>query len=130
MKKQEMGESRGGEELSVRVIPLLLAMMFLLTGCTPFKPYAVEYRVTGSAPSVSVTYENASRGTSQATGCGLPWTYSFEGYRNQFVYISAQNEGESGTVTASIYVDGKCYWTSTSSGAYVIATACGSLPSE
>jgi hypothetical protein len=88
----------------------------------------VELRVTGSASSVSVTYQNASGGTSQGSGCGLPWSYTYTGWRRDFAYISAQNEGDHGTVTASIYVGGALWKSSTSSGAYVIATASGSLP--
>ena len=44
-----------------------------------------------------------------------------------FVYVSAQNNQASGTVVVTIYRDGEVFKTSTSMGAYVIATASGSL---
>ena len=43
----------------------------------------------------------------------------------EFVYISAQNEGEYGSVTCRITVDGVVVSENTSSGAYGIATCEG-----
>jgi hypothetical protein len=88
--------------------------------------YLIEYEVTGSAQSASLTYQNRDGGTSQED-VSIPWTYSFTARSGDFVYISAQNEGEYGTVTVNIYLDGVQVKTSTSSGAYVIATASGSV---
>ena len=87
----------------------------------------VEYKVTGSASTVSVTYTNRDGGTSQESDVSIPWSYSFKGSPNDFVYISAQNQGESGSVTVTIYKNGSSFKTSTSDGAFVIATASGSL---
>jgi hypothetical protein len=39
------------------------------------------------------------------------------------LYVSAQNLGESGSVTVTIYLNGAVVGKSTSSGAYVIADA-------
>lgn len=49
--------------------------------------------------------------------------YSFP--RNEFLYISAQNDTDSGYVTVIIIVNNEVWKNSTSSGAYVIATANG-----
>jgi len=38
----------------------------------------------------------------------------------EFLYISVQNEGESGSVECTILVDGRAISTATSTGAYVI----------
>jgi len=92
-------------------------------------PTKVEYRVTGSTRGVNITYANAYEGTSQVEDCGIPWSYSWTGGRSgQFLYVSAQNEYDFGSVTVSIYVNDDLWKTSTSSGAYVIATAYGSKP--
>jgi hypothetical protein len=91
------------------------------------KTYGVKYEVTGSAQSVDLTYQNEDGGTSQLSDVSLPWSLSFKGDALDFVYISAQNQGETGTVTATIYRDGEQFKSSTSSGAYVIASADGSL---
>lgn len=86
----------------------------------------VEYRVSGSAYSVFITYANKTEGTSQEYA-NIPWTYSWSGAKSgQFLYVSAQNQWETGSVTVEIYKNGSLYKTSTSTGAYVIATASGS----
>lgn len=112
-----------------RGIVIVLAAM-LLSGCEWMMIKTdVEYRVTGNVPDVSITIENASGGTSQYDPASLPWTYTWtvEGNAYTFLYVSAQNNYSSGTITTSIYLDGDLYRTSTSSGAYVIATASGSI---
>lgn len=87
---------------------------------------SVEYRISGSAYSVFITYENKTEGISQEYA-NVPWTYSWSGAKSgQFLYVSAQNQWETGSVTVEIYKNGSLYKTSTSTGAYVIATASGS----
>lgn len=88
----------------------------------------VEYRVTGTAPTIDVTLSNATGGTEQYSDRGLPYSYSFMGVSGKFIYISAQNNGQTGSVTSAIYINGNLYKTATSSGAYVIATSSGSIP--
>jgi hypothetical protein len=83
----------------------------------------VEYEVTGSARAVSLTYENASGGTEQIDGVTLPWRLTLEARTGQFLYISAQNKGESGDVTVTIYRNESPVKSSTSKGAYSIASA-------
>ena len=89
--------------------------------------YNVEYKVTGSASTVSLTYTNSNGGASQESDVSVPWSYSFKGSPDDFVYISAQNQGDNGSVTVTIYKNGSSFKTSTSNGAYVIATASGSI---
>ena len=88
--------------------------------------YQIEYKVTGTASTVLVTYQNKDSGTSQEY-VSIPWSYSFSAIPGTFVYISAQNQGDTGSVTVTIYKDSTVLKTSTSSGAYVIATASDSL---
>jgi hypothetical protein len=91
------------------------------------RTFNVEYEVTGSAKSVSITMQNATGGTEQKSNEPLPFKSSFTAKNGTFVYISAQNDGESGNVTATIKVNGNVFQTSTSTGAYVIASASGSV---
>jgi len=86
-------------------------------------PPAVEYKITGTASSVFVTLSNATGGTEQFSNVRVPHTYSFETFRDRFLYVSAQNLGTSGSVTVTIYLHGRAVATSTSSGAYVVASA-------
>jgi len=87
------------------------------------RPPAVEYKITGTASSVSVTLTNATGGMEQFTSVRVPHTYTFETFPDRFLYISAQNMGPSGSVTVTIYLHGRAVATATSSGAYVIASA-------
>lgn len=87
--------------------------------------HTVAYLVTGSATSAMLTYANAQGGTEQAT-VALPWSAAYNMSQGDFLYISAQNQDSAGDVTTTIQVDGSTFKTSTSSGAYVIATASGS----
>ena len=93
------------------------------------KLFSVKYEISGSVNKVFITIENENGGTSQFSAISVPWTYTFSSRKPKgtFVYVSAQNQGETGTVTVTIYRDGTVFKTSSSTGAYVIATASGSL---
>lgn len=84
----------------------------------------VDYVITGTADRASLTYTNASGGTEQKDVI-LPWEDRLEVRRGAFVYISAQNKGERGSVTCKILVDLTTYKESTSEGAYKIASCSG-----
>lgn len=90
--------------------------------------YTVEYKITGTANRVDVTLNNSTGGTEQYSDVPIPKSYKYKQFSDWFLYISAQNQGQTGTVTVSIYYKDNLFKTSTSSGAYVIATASGSKP--
>ncbi|MDI6872504.1 MAG: MmpS family transport accessory protein [Bacillota bacterium] len=107
---------------------VVLAALFL-AGCIG-GPAAinVKYEVTGTASIVSVTYYNRDGGISQENNVAVPWSYSFDTTESgKFVYVAAQNMTDSGAVTVTIYKNGAVFKTATSSGAYVIAMASGTL---
>jgi hypothetical protein len=98
-----------------------------LTVAPPAAP-ALEYRVTGTgaASSAGLTYANCTNGTSQASDAQLPWSFTCSSIpTGQFLYISAQNNRNSGCVKTQIYKRGTLYKESESCGAFVIATASG-----
>lgn len=99
----------------------------LVSGCTDMFKSDVKYSVSGTASSVSLTYENEDGGTSQVSSVPLPWSYSFKAKEGDFLYISAQNNSSSGSVNVKISVNGDTRKSSSSDGAYVIATASDSL---
>lgn len=88
----------------------------------------VVYEVEGTAEAIDITYETPS-GTAQQSGLKVPLSrnggsergISLTMSRGDFVYISAQNKGPSGTVTCKISVDGVVISKVTSTGAYTIA---------
>lgn len=88
--------------------------------------YKVMYEITGSAGSVSITLSNAQGGTEQGD-YSLPFRVTISMHKGDFVYISAQNNGETGSVTCKIWVNGVVWKESTSAGAYVIADCSGSI---
>jgi len=110
-------------EQASRSAPALPAAMPVL----PPGAHLVEYSITGSAPAVGLTYQNASGGTEQNV-VGLPSSMSFYSLAGRFVYLSAQNKTNSGEVHVSITVDGRLLQQATSSSAFGIATASGSVP--
>ncbi len=84
--------------------------------------YRATYEVGGTAGRVSVTYTNAAGDTEQQE-VYLPWSKSFKTQYGEFLYISAQNQNDSGTVTTTIKVNGVIQKSSSSSGGFVIATS-------
>lgn len=88
---------------------------------------SVVYEISGVGTNrASITYSDAAGGTRQST-VQLPHGIHISGVSaGDFLYISAQNDNASGTVTVEILVDGRSFRRSQSSGAYVIATASGS----
>ncbi|MFH1899173.1 MAG: hypothetical protein ABIJ82_01720 [Patescibacteria group bacterium] len=85
--------------------------------------YKVEYKISGTATSVNVTLSNSSGGTEQYSDVILPKVYSYSYFSDNFLYISAQNNGSSGTVNVKCYYEGVLKDSAHSEGAYVIATA-------
>ncbi len=93
----------------------VLGLGLTLSGssCGP-KHVTGEYDVQGStgATTASVTFASPTNSASQTIGVSLPWTYSFpasitEGpYLGTYVYLAAQNESGSGSVTVTIKEDG------------------------
>lgn len=99
-------------------------------GSSPNKPsqYAkVEYNVTGSASRASMTYATSNGGTSQQGDRTLPWSFSTTMSAGEFVYLSAQNSGQSGCVNVEIRVRSQYYKSTQSCGAFVIATVSGTV---
>jgi len=83
----------------------------------------VEYKIRGSATSVFITLSNSTGGTEQYSDVLLPKVYSYSNFSDNFLYISAQNNGSSGTVNVECYYEGVLKDSAHSEGAYVIATA-------
>jgi len=118
--------------IGIPIIGMVVGGVIFFTSITPASitpsPVSyptVKYEITGSAYSVDITLNNATGGTEQYSNAGLPASITYDNFTSDFLYISAQNQGGSGTVTVSIYIDGKLFKTATSSGGYVIATAHG-----
>jgi hypothetical protein len=88
----------------------------------------IEYVLEGTADTVSVTMQNQSGNTEQHSSVSLPKTYTLNVEPGSFIYISAQNNDRSGSVTCTIKANGVAIETATSYGAFVISTCSGSAP--
>lgn len=88
--------------------------------------YKVTYKVGGSTSKASITIQNSSGGTEQRE-VRVPWSTSFHAKPGQFVYLSAQNKSEYGTVDARIELNGKTVQSASSNEEYGIASVSGSL---
>jgi len=118
-----------------KLLPVII-LSILFSTCELFETTVtktIKYEVIGTAEFVNITINNSGGNTEQFSNVPIPWNISFDvvldknGYDYFFIYVSAQNMGSTGSVTSNIYVDGKVAQTATSSGAYVIATASGSV---
>jgi hypothetical protein len=115
----------------MRRLCLVLALLLLVAGCQAIGlgggSHQVKYEVTGTATIVDVTYQNENGDASQLSKRLVPWSTTVTVGSGGFAYVSAQNAGESGDVTCTIYVDGTQKESNTSSGAFTICTASGTL---
>jgi hypothetical protein len=94
---------------------------FLIFALNYHPSYQVTYSVTGSGQLASVTYEGPG-GTEQEK-IVAPWQKTFTALDGKFLYISAQNESETGgELQVSIDADGKNLKSSSSSGEFTIAS--------
>jgi len=116
-----------------RLICLALVCL-LVAGCGLFDIEGddrIKYEVTGTASSVSIIIHNAGGNIEELSEVSVPWSsQEFKPkYREEtdgrfyHAYISAKNNGDSGSVTVTIYNKGEVRETATSKGAYVTATA-------
>ncbi|MCD4707723.1 MAG: MmpS family protein [Candidatus Sabulitectum sp.] len=110
---------------------IFFSMVFLLLVVACSNPFdtsiRVKYEVVGSAETVNITFENGSGGISQMANVALPWSHSFSADSDDYVYLYAQNQGETGSITVTIYKDGDVFKRATSEGAYVVASVSGNL---
>lgn len=84
--------------------------------------YWVNYKITGSAKKADLTYRTSSGGTSQKT-VNTPYNLAFkERFKEDFLYISAQND-DSGSLKVEVFYKDKKKASGFCSGFACIATA-------
>ena len=111
------------------ILSIVILSMIFLTCSNPFKEneFQINYGVDGTKASL-ITIENAAGGTSQYSNVNLPWqkTLTRKFKKNDFVYISAMNDGK-GIITVYIYKNGILFKSASSQGQIAIAEVSGSL---
>ena len=91
----------------------------------PKGTHLVKYRVEADN-GASLTY--MAHGSTEQREVPRSGSLRFVALPGEFLYVSAQNMGESGEVTCRIYVDGELVQDATSEGAYSIASCEYMLP--
>lgn len=82
--------------------------------------YSVQYVVT--CVDCDVTYTNETGGTDEKKKASIRWQQSIEAKGDEFLHLSAQNNGYSSEVTAKIYINGILMADESSTGDYAIAS--------
>jgi hypothetical protein len=106
---------------------------FVLMAMRNRQPVEVKYEVTGGVSYSShigyatISYLNSTGGVAQESGTPIPWTRTFRARTGDSVHLSAQIDSGDGWVTVNIYKNGKLFKTASSTGAYVVASASGTL---
>jgi len=88
--------------------------------------HRIEYVIEGDCGWASLTLQNAGGGTEQHE-VKLPAKYTMVAMPGTFLYISAQNEGDKGSVHVEIRVDGVIVRRSNATAPHGIASASGRL---
>ncbi len=73
--------------------------------------YSVEYHLSGVAPTAEVLYTTyaGATGASKQSRVRLPWKTTFEARFGEFLYISAQNDRSSDSISCEIRVNGESW---------------------
>lgn len=115
--------------MSTRRFAIVVALVLASVGCkNPLSTSReVTYHVTGAGPA-DMTYASSDGATAQRSNQALPWSsFMSSASVGDFAYLSAQRGSGSGCITAEIKIDGKFFESATSCGAFVIASASGTV---
>jgi hypothetical protein len=136
--EQEQKSSNGMNFLILLGLIAIGAFIYLGRNPSPSEPLAlptptniviimpprIVYLVDGTTPIASLTYRNRTGGTEQIT-VRTPWEFSFEAAPGEFLYLSAQNETDSGYITCKITNKGEGVASAKSTAPYGIASCSG-----
>ena len=93
---------------------IILLSILLLTSCTNSlimrldpETSAVEYRISGTAASVDVLLSNEDGIARKYDSVQLPKVYKYNDFTNNLLFVSAENNGTTGTVKIEIYLNGE-----------------------
>lgn len=90
----------------------------------PTDPWA-WLALSQEALTANITLSNPTGGMEQHSEVKLPCKFVYDSFPSNVLYVSAGIGGYSGTVTVRIYVNDELFKESTSTGAWVTATASG-----
>jgi hypothetical protein len=110
----------------IACITMLLILMVCAGSNIACKPKDnVTYEVTGNADVVDVAISDDDGDMERFYDVALPWRQDYGDFEQDYVYLYAYNKGESGTITITIFVNGKVFKSETVSGGYQSAVVVG-----
>lgn len=86
--------------------------------------YEAQYKLGGTAEEVALTFKNAQGDTERMT-VSLPWEKSMTVKTRDFLYLSAQIQGDTGTVNCEIWLDDVKWKSAEAEGAYAVVDCVG-----
>jgi hypothetical protein len=105
-----------------RIMLIMLVVLCSAASLACHRDDYVTYEATGNADLVDITVVNDSGGTEQYNDVPLPWRMDYGGFEFSQPYMYVYNNGESGSITISIKINGKIARTASCSGPYASAT--------
>jgi hypothetical protein len=103
----------------------IIVAIIISSGGSDLTNGKVTYVVEGTTTKASVTYSTNMGSQEQLGEVDLPFKKDVEVKYGIPLVILAQNKNDAGSITCRILVNGKEIQSSTSEGAYVIATCSG-----
>lgn len=104
-----------------RILPVLLIIWCCIAGMACGSKGNVTYEATGDADTVDITVMNGKGVTEQYMDVKLPWRMDYSEFGASQLYMYVYNNGDSGTIKITVYVDGKLTRTAACSGPYANA---------
>jgi hypothetical protein len=109
----------------MKKIVIFAFFSLLWISCSDNIEYEYKYEVTGTAGRYGLTILDEFDQTQLKGIVGNNWTYTWNQVGKRYIFIIAQNYEKQGTVTVSIYKNGKKIATNTQAGADAIASISG-----
>lgn len=107
------------------ILIVLFSLTFVSCEDSLFGYNTYRYEVTGTSGSYSVAIQNTDNNTQHYDPVGDGWWYEWEQSGTRWLYLSAQNNYDYGSVTVRITKNGRVLEENTSYGGYTIATVSG-----
>lgn len=119
------------------ILIFFAALMWIMTkiqesneiGSSSYLYNEIEYEVNGTANKALISYINGDGGTEQVVML-LPWTRKIKVDENSPIVISAQNQGNTGTVSCSIWVGADRWKYSKTTAPFGVVTCSGVISDE
>ncbi|MCX6007331.1 MAG: hypothetical protein NTZ34_08780 [Chloroflexi bacterium] len=95
--------------ITARILVILSIMLLAGTNMACHQDDYVVYEVTGDADVVDILITTDMGADGKYEDVPLPWRMEFGGFDSSYVYLYAHNNSDSGSINATIYVNGRVF---------------------